>query len=76
MFPFSLKVIIQRMEAKKVKRILSIIFAAQFTTLIVVFPSCSVIILSQCKFITYTNIYHDVLMQNLSDTFNVSDTFV
>ena len=65
-------------EAKKVKCVLSIIFAALFTALIVVFPSFSAIIQSQCKCHIYTNAYYDELMENITDSFmyiqNLMDT--
>ena len=57
------------MEAKKVKRVLSIIFAALFTALIVVFPSFSAIIQSQCKCHIYTDMYYNELIQNVTDSF-------
>ena len=46
------------MEGKKVKRALSIVFAALFTAILVVFPSFSAIIQSHCKCHTYSNVYH------------------
>ena len=61
---------------KKIKHVLSIVFAALFTVIIVVFPSFSAIIQSQCKCHSYTNIYHDLLMHNLSNTLNISDIFL
>ena len=64
------------MDVKKIKRVLSVIFVALFTVIIVVFPSFSAIIQSQCKCHSYTNIYHDLLMQNLSSTLNISDIFL
>ena len=73
------------MEAKNVKCVLSIIFAALFTALIVVFPSFSAIIQSQCKCHIYTDTYYNqlieniteslTLVQNLSHTLNTSDIF-
>ena len=56
------------MEAKNVKRALSIIFAALFTALIVVFPSFSAIIQSQCKCHIYTDTYYDQLIQNITES--------
>ena len=69
------KEVICMMEAKKVKRVLSIIFAALFTALIVVFPSFSAIIQSQCKCHVYTNTYFDELAQNLTESFTFVQNF-
>ena len=56
------------MEAKNVKHALSIIFAALFTALIVVFPSFSAVIQSQCKCHIYTDTYYDQLIQNRTES--------
>lgn len=55
------------MESKKVKRVLTILFAALFSAIIIVFPSFSAIIQSHCKCHTYAEIYHvDPLRQNIT----------
>ena len=63
------------MEVKKVKRILTIIFAALFTALIVVFPSFSAIIQSQCKCHIYTDTSFNKLVQNATDPFTIEQIF-
>ena len=59
------------MDSKKVKHALTIVFAALFTAILIVFPSFSAIIQSHCRCHTYANVYHKhapLELENLTTT--------
>ena len=59
------------MDSKKVKHALTIVFAALFTVILIVFPSFSAIIQSHCRCHTYANFYHKhtpLELENLTTT--------
>ena len=59
------------MDSKKVKRALTIVFAALFTVILIVFPSFSAIVQSHCRCHTYANVYHKnapLELENLTTT--------